>query len=115
MIFKYYFAYSDNLQLLPTPANFMTTVPPQALDPSQPAALTYPCPWAYTVIGTDRTLLQDVIIAACSPCEVTIREGKSSSKGTYHSLTAELLVPSEAVRLRIYETLKSSPLVKIIL
>lgn len=77
--------------------------------------IEYPCTWVYKVIGQDCTLLKDVIIATCSPTEVSISHSQSSSKGKYHSLSAELIVTSEEVRLSIYETLKNDPAVKIVL
>jgi uncharacterized protein len=82
--------------------------------PDRPA-IDYPCTWVYKVIGEDCSLLKDTIIAACSPLPVKISYSNTSSKGKYHSLNAELEVPTEAVRLRVYETLKSSPAVKIVL
>jgi putative lipoic acid-binding regulatory protein len=77
--------------------------------------ITYPCTWTYKVIGEDRTELREVITAACSPNAVLISHSHSSSKGKYHSVNAELVVPDETVRLRIYETLKNSAAVKIVL
>lgn len=77
--------------------------------------IEYPCNWVYKVIGEDCSLLKDIIISSCSPLPVTITHSHSSSKGKYHSLNAEVEVPNEEFRLKIYETLKSSPAVKIIL
>lgn len=77
--------------------------------------IKYPCTWVYTIIGEDCSLLKDTIVSACSPLSVKISHSHSSSKGKYHSLNAELEVPNEEVRLQVYETLKSSPVVKIIL
>jgi putative lipoic acid-binding regulatory protein len=77
--------------------------------------IEYPCTWVYKVIGEDCSLLKDVIVAACSPLPVKITHSHASSKGKYHSLNAELEVSSEEVRLQVYETLKCSPAVKIIL
>ncbi len=77
--------------------------------------ITYPCTWVYKVIGEDRNLLHDVITAACAPLEVSITHSHSSSKGRYHSLNAELTVPDEDYRLKIYESLRNHPAVKIVL
>lgn len=77
--------------------------------------IDYPCTWVYKVIGEDCALLKDVIINTCAPIDVSITHSHMSSKGKYHSLNAELVVPDEAVRLSIYETLKKSPAVKIVL
>ena len=77
--------------------------------------IEYPCTWVYKVIGEDCTLLKDIIVSACAPREVTISHSHTSSKGKYHSLNAELVVPDETIRLAIYQTLKENPAVKIIL
>lgn len=77
--------------------------------------IEYPCSWVYKVIGEDCSLLKDVIVKSCSPYDVSITHSHSSSKGKYHSLNAELVVPDEEVRLQIYERLKTDPAVKIVL
>lgn len=77
--------------------------------------IEYPCTWVYKVIGEDCSLLKDVIVTACSPLPVKISHSNKSSKGKYHSLNAELEVPTEEFRLKVYETLKCCPAVKIIL
>ena len=82
--------------------------------PEQPD-IVYPCSWTYTVIGEDCSLLKEAIVAACAPLVVNISHSHASSKGKYHSLHAELEVPSEEFRLRVYQALKASLAVKIIL
>ncbi|MFT5699671.1 MAG: putative lipoic acid-binding regulatory protein [Desulforhopalus sp.] len=77
--------------------------------------IEYPCTWVYKVIGEDCTLLKDVITTTCAPIDVSITHSHMSSKGKYHSLNAELIVPNEEIRLGIYETLKSALAVKIVL
>ena len=88
-------------------------------NPSQKSSerpeIEYPCNWVYKVIGEDCSLVKEVIISACAPLEVKISYSHSSSKGKYHSFNAELEVPDEEVRLDIYEILKGSPAIKIIL
>ncbi len=79
------------------------------------AQIDYPCTWVYKVIGEDCSMLKDVIVSACSPLDVMISHSQSSSRGKYHSLNAELVVPDEAVRLRIYNLLQDSPFVKVVL
>lgn len=77
--------------------------------------IEYPCHWVYKVIGEDCTLLKDAIEKACAPLAVIISLSQSSSKGKYHCLNSEVEVPDEQTRLNIYESLKASPAVKIIL
>jgi hypothetical protein len=84
-------------------------------EPPERPEIEYPCTWVYKVIGVDCSLLKDIIVSACSPLPVKISHSHTSSKGKYHSLNAELEVPNEEVRLRIYELLKSSPVIKIVL
>ena len=84
-------------------------------DPPERPDIKYPCIWSYTVIGEDCSLLKDTIVSSCAPLPVKISHSHSSSKGRYHSLHAELEVPSEEVRLRIYAALQESLSVKIIL
>lgn len=84
------------------------------LHPERPE-IEYPCTWVYKVIGSDCSLLKEVIVSSCSPHEVQISHSHSSSRGKYHSLNAELEVPNEKVRLLVYEKLKRNPAVKIVL
>ncbi len=77
--------------------------------------ITYPCSWAYKVIGEDCTLLKEVLVKACAPHKPEISHSQTSRKGKYHSLQAELVVPSEEVRLAIYQQLQAEPAVKIVL
>jgi len=83
--------------------------------PLERPEIDYPCAWSYRVIGEDCSQVEEAIIAACSPLRVKISYSHSSSSGKYHSLNAELEVPTEEVRLQIYENLKSSPAIKVIL
>lgn len=92
----------------------MTLITPNGKEPKKPE-IEYPCQWSYKVIGHDCTLLKNIIVSACNPLEVTIHHSHSSSGGKYHSLEARLVVPSEEVRLDIYEKIRSDPAVKIVL
>ncbi len=85
------------------------------LNSEQRPEIEYPCTWVYKVIGEDCSLLKDSIVSACSPIPVKISHSHTSSKGKYHSLNAEVEVPTEEIRLKVYETLKRCPAVKIIL
>ena len=77
--------------------------------------IEYPCTWVYKVIGSDQELLKEVIMTACAPASVDIAYSNSSSKGTYHSLNASLVVEDEKMRLQIYDLLKNHPAVKFVL
>ncbi len=77
--------------------------------------IDYPCIWEYKVIGTDEQKLRAVLHAACTPAVPSISLSNVSSKGTYYSLNATLTVEDEEMRLRIFNYLKSSPDVKIVI
>ena len=77
--------------------------------------IEYPCTWVYKVIGSDKDLLTEVIMTACAPASVKIAHSNTSSKGTYLSLNASLVVEDEKMRLQIYELLKNHPAVKFVL
>lgn len=93
----------------------MTSPTDNLANPPERPAIDYPCTWIYKVIGEDRSLLHDIIVAACAPLPVSVSNSHISSKGKYHSLNAELLIPDEESRLKIYESLKNHPAVKIVL
>jgi len=77
--------------------------------------VSYPCEWEYKVIGTDEEKLKAVILAACVPAVPTISLSNVSSKGTYYSLNASLVVEDEAMRLRIFSSIENSPDVKLVI
>jgi uncharacterized protein len=81
----------------------------------QRAVISYPCAWTYKVIGEDRQLLHQAITIACAPHEVMVSPSHQSSKGRYVSVNADVVVPSETVRLHIFERLKNSEAVKFVL
>lgn len=89
--------------------------PPFVSNSQDRPEIQYPCAWTYKVIGKDPALLRDVILSACSPHVVTISHSNSSSKGSYHSINADLVVPDATTRTRIYEILRSNAAVKTVL
>ena len=77
--------------------------------------IEYPCIWEYKVIGSDVEILRAIIYAACAPAVPAITLSNVSSKGTYFSLDATIEVADEEMRLRIFNHLKNSPDVKIVI
>jgi len=77
--------------------------------------LNYPCQWLYKVIGTDHEQLRKTIMEIINkiPCEISL--SNSSSSGKYICLNLEIIVQSEEERNSIYSSLKSHPLIKIVL
>ena len=77
--------------------------------------LEYPCAWQYKVIGEEPTLVKDAINRACAPESPEITFSHSSSGGKYHSFNASLTVQDEENRLKIFDTLKNDPAIKMVL
>ena len=77
--------------------------------------ISYPCTWEYKVIGTSEEKLRSAILDACRPATPAIELSNVSSKGTYFSLNASLVVDNEEMRLRIFSQIKNSPDVKIVI
>jgi len=79
------------------------------------AVLDYPCTWVYKVIGLSEGKLREVVTQTIQdyPCRVTL--SNVSVTGKYRCLNVEVLVPNEAVRIALYETLRSHPAVRIVL
>ncbi|MCK9174355.1 MAG: DUF493 domain-containing protein [Desulforhopalus sp.] len=77
--------------------------------------IEYPCIWEYKVFGEDCALLVDCLKEACHPHKTEINHSRSSSSGKYHSMKAVVEVPSEEVRVTIFEQLKQASAVKFIL
>ena len=82
---------------------------------NQNPALDYPCRWVYKVIGGDKQQLQEWIIQTLQDYSYTITPSHTSATGKYCCLNVEMVIPSEAVRVAIYEALQSHPAVKIVL
>lgn len=91
---------------------------PQTSSPSscrRKAEITYPCQWLYKVIGKDQESVRKAIISSCDPLPVEISLSHSSSRGSYRSFNAEVVVENEAIRLAIYHSLTNHPAVKLVL
>ena len=77
--------------------------------------ITYPCMWAYKVIGREPHKIEAAIREACAPDDVEIRPSHSSGGGKYHSFNVELAVRTEEQRLAIYQALHNHSDIKIVL
>jgi putative lipoic acid-binding regulatory protein len=67
--------------------------------------LEYPCPWTYTVIGTDEDRVRTAVAGVMGEMAHELRFSHSSKTGKYRSYNLELEVRSEQERLRIYREL----------
>ncbi len=77
--------------------------------------IDYPCQWQYKVIGKDPELIKAAIFSSCAPTPVRISHSHSSSRGSYLSFNAEIIVENEAMRLSIYQSLCNHPAIKLVL
>lgn len=77
--------------------------------------IDYPCLWQYKVIGEDPARIEETIRQACGAIEVLITPSHSSSGGKYHSLNAELVVPDEQTKNKIFQLLCQGPGVKMVI
>jgi putative lipoic acid-binding regulatory protein len=82
---------------------------------AQKPVMEYPCPWIYKIIGEDQEKLKTAAAQVMRDQDYTVSLSSSSAKGKYHCLNVQVLVPSEAVRLALYESLRNHPSVIVIL
>ena len=70
--------------------------------------LSFPCSWSYTVIGEDEGEVHAAIASAVQGLEHSITFSHESKGGKYRSYQLEVLVPTNAERLRVYRELHAS-------
>jgi len=80
----------------------------------QKPEIDYPCRWNYKVVGTDETDLKKAVAEILSdPFE--LHPSKVSKKGKYISLNLFIDVQNETHRNEIYENLKASKHIKMVM
>ena len=77
--------------------------------------ISYPCQWEYKVIGKDRAVLEEIILASCAPATPVITLSNVSSSGRYYSLNATLVVESEEMRNAIFNRIQQHREVKMVI
>jgi putative lipoic acid-binding regulatory protein len=77
--------------------------------------IEYPCNWDYKVIGTDVDEMIKMIEQSVAGMDYKISSSNVSSKGKYFSLNLTVFVSSEVIRDIIFEKLKASEFVKMVL
>jgi putative lipoic acid-binding regulatory protein len=77
--------------------------------------IDYPCEWQYKVIGIDVDEMIKAIELAVVGMDYKISSSNVSSKGKYFSLNLKVFVTSEAIRDIIFEKIKASEFVKMVL
>lgn len=77
--------------------------------------IEYPCNWDYKVIGTDVDEMIKLIEQSVAGMDYKISSSNVSSKGKYFSLNLTVFVSSEVIRDIIFEKLKASEFVQMVL
>ena len=71
--------------------------------------LTFPCPWTYTVIGSDEARLRAAVHSTVGPIAYRLEFSHSSKTGKYQSFQLEVVVNDDFERLRIFRELNAHP------
>jgi uncharacterized protein len=77
--------------------------------------INYPCEWSYKVIGTNVEMILEAIDYASCGIEYDVTPSNISRNEKYYSLDVTLEVPSEFIRDLIFQKLKDSEHIKIVL
>jgi uncharacterized protein len=77
--------------------------------------INYPCSWAYRVIGTDAVPMKNAIESIVSKKRYELKDSNQSSGGKYTSMALSLVVDSEEERLSIFDSLKASDEIRMVL
>lgn len=77
--------------------------------------LPYPCRWAYKIIGDDEEALRSAAAEILRGREHAISLSRRSARRNYCCLNVEVLVRDERDRMRIYDALRGSPAVRLVL
>ena len=79
------------------------------------AVLNYPCSWAYTVIGSDRALMERAIGEVFQERSCHVSLSRTSAVGSYCSLRVEATVYSDVDRTELFSRLSSHGSITIVL
>lgn len=83
--------------------------------PIQKPAVTYPCNWSFTLIGTDAEAIRKSVAACLKPDAYHLTPSNKSRTGKYVSLHLETEVASEDARNRLFTRLQEALSIKMIL
>jgi len=75
--------------------------------------ITYPCTWSYKIIGLDREAMDREVRTILDRKKYTLTD--SNKKGKYLSLNLSLIVESESERNSLFNSLKESPVIVMVL
>lgn len=77
--------------------------------------INYPCDWRFTIIGSDPEEIEKAVIDIVEEYNYTFSPAKSSKKGKYYSFHLVVEVPTEEIRIRIFNQLENQKAIKIVL
>ncbi len=80
-----------------------------------PPAITYPCRWSYTLIGTDEKAVRAAVAQYLEEKDYRLRPSNKSRSGKYISLHLDTEVKNEAARNRLFAAFKAMPAIKMVL
>ena len=78
-------------------------------------AVTYPCRWSFTLIGTDAKAIRASAEECLTGREYRLTPSRQSRGGKYVSAHLDTDVSSEAARNRLFACLKAASAIKMIL
>ena len=81
----------------------------------QKPAVTYPCNWSFTLIGTDAEAIRESVAACLKPNVYRLTPSNKSRTGKFVSLHLETEVASEDERNRLFARLQKTPSIKMML
>ncbi len=77
--------------------------------------ISYPCPWQFKIVGTDKEAMLLAINGVISTAEHIITPSKKSSGGKYLSLNLEMVVESEEIRNTIFTNLCAQAAIRMVI
>lgn len=77
--------------------------------------ILYPCEWHYRIIGAVEETLRKVVESVTLGKKYTLVSSNQSSGGKYLSLQLSVIVNNEEERIAIFNALKASPDIKMVL
>lgn len=78
-------------------------------------AVTYPCNWSFTLIGTDADAIRESVAACLKPNVYRLTPSNKSRTGKFVALHLDTEVSSEEARNRLFSRLQTGSAIKMIL
>ncbi len=77
--------------------------------------ISYPCEWHYTLIGREKTLIQEAVTEIINESPHSLSFSKTSRTGKYISFNLEVFVGSEEIRDYYFRKLQSHSAIRMVL